>query len=145
MRLDAPSLNGRPDAILVATRVGGAGASTGAAGAYYDGAYWWLYNEDLTPMAADEMFFYAEGTGVGGRAVHGAKNDFQGIGVYLDDPRLNGNPQAVIVAQHVFAGSVNVSPLAGWYDAARGQWVVFNELGSPLGPGEQIHYLTTTP
>jgi hypothetical protein len=145
MRLDTPSLNGRPDAILVATRVGGSAASSSAVGAYYDGASWWLYHEDLTPMTAEEMFFFAEGTGVGGRAVHTTKNDFLGIGVYLDDPRLNGKPEAAFVAQHVFAGSLNVSPLAGWYDAARGQWAVFNEAGSPLAPGEQIHYVTTTP
>jgi hypothetical protein len=141
VRLDSPSLNGNPNAIVVATRVRLPWTWSSATGAYYDGAYWWLYNESLQPMAANEMFFYAEATGHGGRAVHTAQNDFAGIGVYLDDPMLNGKPSAVFVAQHAFAGALNASPLAAWYDAGRGQWVVFNELGAPLAAGEQIHYM----
>jgi hypothetical protein len=143
VRLDSPALNGRADAIVVATRVGLPWSTHSATGAYYDGWHWWLYNESLAPMAADEMFFYAEATGLGGRVVHTAQNDFWGIGVYLDDPRLNGNPGAAFVAQHAYAGQVNVSPLGAWYDSGRGLWVVFNELGSPLAAGEQIHYITT--
>lgn len=141
VRLDSPALNGNPDAIVVATRVRLPWSTSSATGAYYDGAYWWLYNESLEPMAASEMFFYAEATGHGGRVAHTAQNDFSGIGLYLDDPRLNGNASAVFVAQHAFAGQLNASPLAAWYDADRGQWAVFNELGTPLAAGEQIHYM----
>jgi hypothetical protein len=142
VRLDSPALNGKPDALVVATRVRLPWSTRSTTGAYYDGAYWWLYNESLEPMAENEMFFFAEATGKGGRAVRSAQNDFAGIGVYLDDPRLNGNPGAVFVAQHVFGGQLNASPLAAWYDAARGQWAVFNVFGTPLAASEQIHYMT---
>jgi hypothetical protein len=140
-RLDDPLLNGNPDAIVVATRVGAPGSSASAAGVWYDGYYWWVYNEDTSPMQPGEVVFYAEGTGLGGRVQHTGPNGFFGIGVYVDDPRSNGRPDAVVVAQHVFAGAMNVSPLGVWYDPATARWVVFNETGSPLALGAWIHYL----
>jgi hypothetical protein len=141
VRLDDSLLNGRPDAIVIATRVATQGSAVSAAGAWYDGYYWWVYNEDVAAMPPGELFFYAEGTAHGGRALHTSQNDFFGFGVFLDDPRLNGNPDAVVVAQHVFAGALNASPLGVWYDPASARWVVFNELGSPLALGEWIHYM----
>jgi hypothetical protein len=142
VRLDDPALNGNPSAIVVATRSATPGASHGAVGAWYDGANWWLYNQDLTPMGPAETFFYAEGTQLGGSAVHDAANDYQGIGLYLDDARLNGNPGAVVVPMHAYTGAYNASPLGVWYDQAVGRWVVYNEDGSALAAGQTIHFVT---
>ncbi|HET8645237.1 MAG TPA: hypothetical protein VFO85_07095, partial [Vicinamibacteria bacterium] len=94
LRIDDPAFNGRAQAIVIAGRVATPGHSKSALGVWYDGASWWIYNQDLTPMGAGETFVYAEGTSVGGQVVHDAGNDYQGTGVYVDDPRLNGNPQA---------------------------------------------------
>jgi hypothetical protein len=141
VRVDDPALDGKPQAILVATRAATPGASVSAVGAWYDGQRWWLYNEDLSPMGPAETFFYAEGTSTGGSAVHTQGNDYQGIGLYLDDARINGRPSAVVVPLHAFTGAYNASALGVWYDAAVGQWVVYNESGSALAPGQTIHYV----
>jgi hypothetical protein len=140
-RIDDPALNGRPDAVLVVGRVATPGSSGSALGVWYDGAYWWAYNEDGAAMGAAETFVYAEGTSLGGRAEHTAGNDYQGIGLYLDDARINGNPAATVVPQHAFGGAYNASALGVLYDSARGQWVVYNETGSALAPGQTIHYV----
>lgn len=142
VRIDDPALNGNPQAVVVASRAATPGASVSALGAWYDGQHWWLYNEDLAPMRAGETFFYAEGTGTGGHAVHTQANDYQGIGLYLDDVRLNGHPDAVVIPMHAFGGAYNASALGVWYDAGRGQWVVYNETGSALAAGQTIHWVT---
>jgi hypothetical protein len=141
VRIDDPALNGNPQAIVVATRAATPGASVSAVGAWYDGQHWWLYNEDLAPMGPGETFFYAEGAGLGGQAVHAPDNDYQGIGLYIDDARINGNPSAVVVPLHAFTGAYNPSALGVWYDTVRGQWVVYNESGSAFAPGQTIHYV----
>jgi hypothetical protein len=139
LRVDDALVNGNPDAVVIATRAASQGSP--AAGVWFDGTHWWIYNEDLSGMPAGEVFFYAEGTGLGGRVQHSAQNDFFGFGVTIDDPRTNGKPDAVVVAQHVFAGALNASPLGVWYDPVSARWVVFNELGSPLALGEWVHYV----
>jgi hypothetical protein len=141
VQIDDPALNGRPDAVLVAGRLATAGASASALGVWYDGARWWLYNEDGASMAAAETFAYAEGSALGGHVVHTQANDFLGIGVYVDDARVNGKSSAVVIPQHEFGQAVNASALGVWYDAARGQWVVYNENGSALAAGQKIHYV----
>ena len=141
IRIDDPALNGRPDAVLVVGRVATPGAAASALGVWYDGAYWWAYNEDGAAMGVAETVVYAEGTVLGGRAVHAPDNDYQGVGLYLDDARVNGNPSAVVVPTHAFGGAYNASALGVWYDASRGQWVVYNESGSALAPGQTIHYV----
>jgi len=142
VRIDDPALNFKPQAIVVASRAATPGASASPLGAWYDGQHWWLYNENLAPMRTGETFFYAEGTGRGGQAVHTQANDYQGIGVYLDDVRLNGQPDAVVIPMHAFGGGYNPSALGVWYDPVRGQWVVYNETGSTLATGQTIHYVT---
>lgn len=141
IRIDDPALNGRPDAVLVVGRVATPGSSASALGVWYDGAYWWAYNEDGAAMGVAETLVYAEGTSLGGRAVHTPGNDYQGIGLYLGDARINGNPAATVVPQHAFGGAYNSSALGVFYDAAHGLWVVYNENGSALAPGQTIHYV----
>ena len=84
---------------------------------------------------------YLDAADKGGRAKHEAQNDFGGIGLVLDDPRLNGHPDAVVVAQHVFRQSRNRSPLAAFYDAGAARWIVYNADGSSLALDETIHYI----
>lgn len=141
VKIDDQAFNGRPNAVLVAGRMATAGASASPLGVWYDGAYWWLFNEDGAPMAAGETFAYAEGSSRGGQVVHTQANDFQGVGVYVDDVRVNGKSSAVVIPQHEFGQASNASVLGVWYDAARGQWVVYNENGSALAFGQKIHYV----
>jgi hypothetical protein len=106
---------------------------------------WYAFNEDYTVQVAGEKFFVADARGHGGEAVHDAANDYAGIGIILDDPRLNGNPRAILLAQHVYTRGANASPIGVWYDESRGRWVAYNETLAPLAMGEAVHYLVAPP
>jgi hypothetical protein len=106
---------------------------------------WYAFNEDYTIQAAGERIFAADARGHGGVAIHGAGNDYAGIGLYLDDARLNDNPRAILLAQHLYVRGANASPIGVWYDDAQGRWVAYNENLAPLAVGEAVHYLIAAP
>ena len=59
-RLDHSLLNGNPAAMVLVTHVYGAGAAAiyhpHPVGVWYSGGFWYVYNEDTTPMAEDLRF-----------------------------------------------------------------------------------------
>jgi hypothetical protein len=134
-------IDGRGTAIVMALPHGDGLGRTGALGVWFDGQVWWAYNEDGTKLPAGQGVVYLDAADKGGRVKHEALNDFGGIGVVLDDARLNGRPDAVLVAQHVFGKSRNRSPLAAFYDPGPARWIVYNADGSPLPLDEAIHYI----
>jgi hypothetical protein len=134
-------IDGRAAAIVMALPHGDGLGRTGALGVWFDGQRWWAYNEDGTKVPAGQHVVYLDAADKGGRAKHEAQNDFGGIGLVLDDARLNGRPDAVLVAQHVFGTSRNRSPLAVAYDSGAARWIVYNADGSPLAMDEAIHYI----
>jgi hypothetical protein len=134
-------IDGRGTAIVMALPHGDGLGRTGALGVWFDGHIWWAYDEDGSKLPAGQHVVYLDAADKGGRVTHAAQNDFGGIGIVLDDARLNGRPDAVLVAQHAFGKSLNRSPLATFYDAAAAHWIVYNSDGSPLALGEAIHYI----
>ena len=112
-----------------------------ALGVWNEGSTWWAYNEDGTKLAAGERVLYFDAATKGGRATHVAANDFGGIGIVLDDPRLNGKPDKVVIAQHVFKQVRNTSPLATFYDQGQARWIVYNADGSQLALDETVHFI----
>jgi len=136
-----PAIDQRADAIVMAAPFGPAVGRAAALGVWYDGSMWWAYNEDGTKLPAGERVLYFDAAGKGGRATHDAANDFGGIGIVLDDPRLNGNPGVVVIAQHVFEQVRNASPLATFYDQGQARWIVYNADGSQLALDETVHFI----
>jgi hypothetical protein len=136
-----PEIDKRGDAIVMAAPFGPAVGRAAALGVWYDGATWWAYNEDGTKLPAGERVLYFDAADKGGRATHVAANDFGGIGIVLDDPRLNGKPQVVVIAQHVFEQVRNASPLATFYDKGQARWIVYNADGSQLALDETVHFI----
>jgi hypothetical protein len=134
-------IDGRAAAIVMALPHGEGLGRTGGLGVWFDGQTWWAYNEDGTKLPAGQHVVYLDAADKGGRAKHEAQNDFGGIGLVLDDARLNGHPDAVLVAQHVFGQGLNRSPLATVYDPGPARWIVYNADGSPLALDEAIHYI----
>lgn len=134
-------IDGRAAAITMALPHGDGLGRTAALGVWFDGQVWWAYSEDGSKLPAGQRVVYLDAGDKGGRAEHGPQNDFEGIGLVLDDVRLNERPDALVVAQHVFGQSHNRSPLAVWYDAGRKRWIVYNADGSALPQGEAVHYI----
>jgi len=134
-------IDGRAQAIVMALSHGAPSGRTAALGVWYDGKVWWAYDEAGAKLAAGERVVFLDAADKGGRATHDPQNDFGGIGLVLDDPRLNGNPNVVLVAQHAFRNSLNRAPLAASYEPGQGRWIVYNADGSPLALNEAIHYI----
>lgn len=111
----------------------------------FTGTNWTALTENASPIPGNERVFFADARFHGGVATLTTSNAYSSaanaIGLYLDDPRLNGNPNAVVLAQHNrVAGSVP-SPMGVWYSPSLGQWVVYDETFALLPFGEQVHYL----
>lgn len=106
---------------------------------------WYAYNEDYTDQPEGELLFVADAAANGGVAFHAASNDYNGVGVYLDDPRLEGNPAAILLAGHAYLRTANPSPIGVWYEEVSGRWLAYNETGEALPMGEAIHYFIAAP
>lgn len=106
---------------------------------------WYAYNEDYTNQVAGERLFVANAGDHGGVIFHTAANDYHGYGAYLDDLRLNNNPDAIVLAGHGYYRASNPSAIGVWYDEAAGLWLAFNETGDPIPMGEAIQYLIAGP
>lgn len=139
--LDDPTLDGKPQAIVLAAPIGLDTLRTAALGVWFDGARWWAFDESGTKLAAGQRILFLDAGSLGGRATRNAQNGYAGVGLLLDDPRLNGRPDAVLVAQHAFKDVRNPSPLAVWYDHGLARWIVYNSDGSPFPQGESVHYI----
>jgi hypothetical protein len=136
-----PALDGQPQAIVLAAPIGVEVLRTTALGVYYDGARWWAFDESGAKLRAGQRIVFLDAGARGGRATRHAQNGYAGVGLVLDDPRLNGRPDAPLVAQHAFKDVRNPSPLAVWYDHGLARWIVYNSDGSPFPLGESVHYI----
>ncbi|HEY3412497.1 MAG TPA: hypothetical protein VGM51_05470 [Armatimonadota bacterium] len=108
---------------------------------------WEAYNDSFSTIADGERFFFTDASGSGGRVYHSTSNDYFNYGVYLDDSRLNGNPNALVLAQHSYQSSTNPAPMGVWYDVFNAKWVAYNEgPNHPVLPmNEVVNYLIAQP
>lgn len=58
---------------------------------------------------------------------------------YIDDPSVNGNPDAILLVTQIWEPGVDVAdahPVGVWYDANRGgRWAIFNQDLAPMPEG----------
>ena len=109
---------------------------------------WEAYNEDGSSMSDAERYFFVDINQVGGGAVtHYATSAYSNYGVFIDDARINGNPNAIVLAQHQQIRTNNVSPVGVWYSYGAGKWVIYNENFAVLSAAnfEQFNYLIAQP
>ena len=139
--LDDPALDGNPQAIVMAAPIGFDAPRSAALGVWFDGVRWWTFDESGAKLATGQRIVFLDAGPSGGRATCDAQNGYAGVGLVLDDPRLNGRPDAPLVAQHVLVNGRNRSPLAAWYDQGLARWIVYNSDGSPFPLGESVHYI----
>jgi hypothetical protein len=143
VRLDDPALQQNPDAIVLTTHNLNAVPGNSPLGVWYSNGGWLAYNEEGDAMANGERYFYTDAGASGGSVVHTRSNG-SGNGVILDDPRLNGNPKAVVLVQHAVQNQYNTSPMGARYNATAAKWVAYNEDGSGLAFFEAVNYLVAT-
>lgn len=137
--LSDPALQENAYANVLATHMFVAGYDSSPLGLHFDGENWAAYNENAADMYTGERFFFVDADGSGGRTTHTSTNDYHGYGLILDDLRLNGNPNATLLAQHDGVTNANPSAMGVWYNGSH--WVVYNENRFQLPLGEAVNYL----
>lgn len=129
--INHPELNGDPSAGFIITQnwnpagVGGT-YNNRAVGAWYSGGRWKIFNQDLAAMPIGAAFNIRIDRSY---AVSSTNVVRSGNVAYLDDPNLNGHPEArLFVTPNFSAGASYVSaPLGVWYASGVGKWAVFTQ------------------
>ena len=146
--LDDPGINGDPDAVaLVEAAPGEGGAGADAydhnVGVWYEpvAGRWAVFNQDRAAVAAGAAFSVTVPP-ASESFVHrfDAPDDLPANDTYLDDPSVNGRPEAnVSVTQNWNPGGgggvYNDHPVGVRYDAGRGRWQIFNQDLAPIRDG----------
>ncbi|MGH3144370.1 MAG: sortase, partial [Rubrobacter sp.] len=145
--LSDPNIDGDPNAVVITTPTPdrgstGEGTYTHNIGVWYEpqAEKWAIFNQDLAPVPAGATFQVVLPGGPG-KFVHSAgPENTTGDGTYLDDPLLNGEPDAVFSVTQNWnpgggRGTYNNHPVDVRYDAGRERWTVYNTDGSPMPEG----------
>jgi len=132
--------NGDPNKLVFITHnFGTAGGviNNHAAGVWYDGSNWEIYNENLVPLSTGTVFnVFAVDSGANA-FVHQATiaNSFSNYTV-IDNPLLNGNPNASIIVTHNYnpnylsSAIYDTIPLGVWFNGAN--WTIYHQDMTPI-------------
>jgi hypothetical protein len=137
-RLDFPELNGKRDAIFFVTPNWQPASvyNNHAVGVYYNGANWYVFNEDVA-LLPNGAAFNIQLTGPEDLAfIHRAtSSSVNGHMTYVNNANLNGQPNATFFVTHNWTegGALyNPHPIGVWYDTSRSQWAIFNQDSAPM-------------
>ncbi len=145
--LSDPRINGDPDAVVLVVPVPDRGSAGDEAYDHNIGVWyvpeknkWAIFNQDMAAVTAEATFEVVIPQADEGFVHRAEPADTSGNGTYIDDPLLNGKPDAeVSVAQNWNPGGgvgvYNSHPVGVRYDEDAGQWVVYNEDGAPMPEG----------
>jgi hypothetical protein len=142
-----PSIDGDPNAVVLASRISNAGSSgTGSydhhIGVWYESGArrWAIFNQDRAPVPAGSAF-RVEVPRASASFVHRADllNTASSY-TYVDNRLTNGKPGAVLsVTQNWNPGGgrgvYNDHPVGTVYDARTKQWAIYNRDGGPITEG----------
>ena len=137
--LDDPRIDGDPNAVVLARPTGSYERNIGV---WYEPERrrWAIFNQDMAAVPDGATFEVVVPPADEGFVHRAEPADTSGNGTYIDDPLLNGKPDAdVSVAQNWNPGGgvgvYNGHPVGIRYDEDAGQWVVYNEDGAPMPEG----------
>ncbi|HEY3269128.1 MAG TPA: hypothetical protein VGM37_19630 [Armatimonadota bacterium] len=128
-------LNGSPDQRILACHQF-IGAYNAQMGVWYDGSRWIAYNENRSTLQLGEKVNYTFGPSLGAATRSSAGGPFP-WGVYLDDPRINFNPNAIVLSSHNFVASYG-APLGLWFSGSK--WTAYNETGATVPDAERYFW-----
>ncbi len=149
VRIDHPSCNGQPDAMVFANQVVNPGGgpivyNDSPIGVYYDGSHWTVFNEDTNAMplgasfnvvVADEHLATSQPAFVH----HVTAATASGNRSRLDHPELNDNPDARIILTRRWAGQYEDQQYDTFYTNDR--WHVRHHAGGLMNPGDAFNVL----
>lgn len=150
--LTNPRMDGDPDAVVLVEFAPGEGDAGADAyghnvGVWYEpvAGKWAVFNQDLAPVPAGTAFRVTVPP-ASGRFVHrfDAPDGDPTNDTYIDDPSVNGRPEADISVTQNWnpgggVGVYNDHPVGVRYDSARGRWQIFNQDLAPIRDGSAFN------
>jgi serine/threonine protein kinase len=139
--ISSPATDNQPNAILIVTQNFSAGNTLNPhpIGVAYDAGKnkWTIFNEDQAAIPANATFnIQVLNAGPNAFAVQANGPNVSGNKVYLDNPALNGHPEALILATQVGVGNVTNPHVIGvMYDAGVNKWAIYNQDNAPMPAG----------
>ena len=141
--LDDPRINGDPDAVVLAAPADGYGHNIGV---WFEPRQkrWAIFNQDLTAVPAGAAFGVVLPPAEESFVHRAALLNTVGSATYIDDPLLNGEPDAeVSVTQNWNPGGgngvYNDRPVGVGYDGDADEWFVRNEDGGGMPEGASFN------
>lgn len=150
--IEVPALSGNPDAIIIATPVGEAETlNPHPIGAWYYNGKWNIFNTDHANMPEgltyNVQYFLRRSAN---HFIHVmTKDSITGSVSVIDNPALNGNPNAQfkIFQNHApnnRTASLNKYAAKAEYDSAAGRWYIKNVNGERLYPDTAYNIVITS-
>jgi hypothetical protein len=142
-----PSLNGHPNAVMIATPSPEGGTAEAASydrniGVWYAGSAhkWAIFNQDRSPIPAGTAFEVVVAEDATGFIHRAGPLNTAGNYTYLDDPLTNGKPDATLsVTQNWNPGGgrgvYNDHLIEAVYDTNLKQWAIVNRDGAAIPRG----------
>jgi hypothetical protein len=134
--LSDPRTNGDPDAVVLAEPSGPYERNIGV---WYESGKgkWAIFNQDLAAVPAGSTFEVIVPPAAEGFVHRAGPADTFGNVTYLDDPLLNGRPDADVSVTPNWnpgggEGVYNDHPVGALYDEDAGRWFVYNEDGARM-------------
>jgi hypothetical protein len=134
--LSDPRTNGDPDAVVLAEPSGSYERNIGV---WYESGKgkWAIFNQDLTAVPAGATFEVIVPPADEGFVHRAGPADTFGNVTYLDDPLLNGRPDADVSVTPSWnpgggGGVYDDHPVGVLYDEDAGRWFVYNEDGASM-------------
>ncbi len=136
--LDHPTLNGKPQSILIVTRYGQPREDAAPIGVWYNAGKWTIFNQDKSPMKSGQKFVVE----VFEKNKFAFEHRFNGSGNYSSPIREYDLPKQKgygLFVTPVYSDSAvyNINPCASWFDGKT--WTVYQANQAPLDPGASFH------
>lgn len=144
-QFDNPLVNRDPDALVFALHNWnpfGTGTITHdkTLGVYYGANSWGVFNQDMTAMPENIYFNIAIAPKTDSAFLHNTTtSNISANYTTIDNPLLNGNPNAKILVQQQFVGSRNNVNVGLWYSGGSSKWTIFNEDHSTMAEGKDFN------
>ena len=146
--LSDPRINGDSDAVVSAVPAPDRGSAGDGAYAHNIGVWyvpgterWAIFNQDLAPVPAGSAFGVVVPRADEGFVHRAGPADTFGNVTYLDDPLVNGDPDAALSVTQNWnpggggGGVYNDHPVGAFYDEDVGKWAVYNLDDAPMPEG----------
>lgn len=136
--IDNPTLNGKPDAILLVTRLGSFQETPPAVGVWFNNGKWTIFRQDRQPIRNGERFV-VEAFEKGPYAFEVTN---EGSGSHMCDVPSQNMPKVkgkglFVTSVYTAKGTYNTNALGTWHNGA--VWTIFHPNRQPIPKGAGFH------